>query len=70
MQKKKFKITKLSKLYNIKNLILISIEYENILNVDKFDTKELFNFILAYYPNSEDVTRIFIKFIMVKKIQE
>ncbi len=49
-KKNKFKITKLSKLYNINNLILISIEYENILNVDKFNSKELFNFHFSLLP--------------------
>ena len=34
--KNKFKITNISNLYRIKNLIFISIEYENLIKIDKF----------------------------------
>ena len=49
-KKNKFKIVKLSQIYKIKNLILISIEYENILDISKFSTNELFNFHFSLLP--------------------
>ena len=62
MQKNKFKIVKLSQIYKIKNLIFISIEYENILDISKFIQMNYLIFISVYYPNIEDVILIFIKF--------
>ena len=49
-KKNKFKIVKLSQIYKIKNLIFISIEYENILDISKFSTNELFNFHFSLLP--------------------
>ena len=46
----KFKIVNLKKLYDIKNLIFISIEYETIINTNKFSSKELFNFHFSLLP--------------------
>ena len=46
----KYKITNISNLYKIKNLIFISIEYENIIDIDKFLSKELFNFHFSLLP--------------------
>ena len=40
----KIKITKLKKLYSIKNLFFFSLEYDKIINIKKFKTKNLFNF--------------------------
>ena len=48
--KNKFIITNLKKIYNTKNLIFISIEYENILNINKFSSKELYNFHFSLLP--------------------
>ena len=48
--KNKFKITNLLNLYRIKNLIFISIEYENLIKIDKFLSKELFNFHFSLLP--------------------
>jgi len=48
--KNEFKITNISNLYKIKNLIFISIEYENIIKVNKFFSKELFNFHFSLLP--------------------
>ena len=48
--KNKYKIMNISNLYKIKNLIFISIEYENLINVDKFLSKELFNFHFSLLP--------------------
>ena len=47
---KKYKITNISNIYKIKNLIFISIEYENIIDIDKFLSKELFNFHFSLLP--------------------
>jgi len=48
--KNKFTITNLNKIYNIKNLIFISIEYENIININKFSSNELYNFHFSLLP--------------------
>ena len=48
--KNKFKITNISNLYRIKNLIFISIEYDNLIKIDKFLSKELFNFHFSLLP--------------------
>jgi len=44
------KIVKLEKLYNIKNLIFISIEYEQLININLFRSKKLFNFHFSLLP--------------------
>ena len=49
-KKNKFKIVNLKKLYKIKNLIFISIEYETIIDTRKFLSKELFNFHFSLLP--------------------
>ena len=46
----RYNITNISNLYKIKNLIFISIEYENIIDIDKFLSKELFNFHFSLLP--------------------
>ncbi len=43
-------IVTMSKLYKIKKLIFFSIEYEKIIDVDKFKSKELFNFHFSLLP--------------------
>ncbi len=49
-KKKKLKIVKEKDLYKIKNLIFISIEYEEILDVRRFSSKELFNIHFSLLP--------------------
>ena len=49
-RKKKLKIVKEKDLYKIKNLIFISIEYEEILDIRKFLSKELFNIHFSLLP--------------------
>ena len=49
-KKYKYKIINLRDLYNISNLIFISIEYENLINTNKFLSKELFNFHFSLLP--------------------
>ncbi len=49
-QKKRIKIVKEKDLYKIKNLIFISIEYEEILDTKKFFSKELFNIHFSLLP--------------------
>ena len=49
-KKNNYKITKLKDLYDVKNLIFISIEYESIINPSKFLSKELFNFHFSLLP--------------------
>lgn len=47
---KKIKITNLSKLYKIKKLLFISLEYSKIINPDKFISKNLFNIHFSLLP--------------------
>ena len=49
-KKNRFKITTLEDLYIIKNLIFISIEFEEIIKISKFKSKELFNFHFSLLP--------------------
>ena len=49
-KKKGFKITSLKNLYKIENLIFFSIEFEKIINVDKFKSNELFNLHFSLLP--------------------
>ena len=48
--KKKITITNLKNLYKIKNLYFFSLEYEEILEVKKFISKNLFNFHFSLLP--------------------
>jgi len=48
---KKIKIIDIKKLYKIKNLYFFSLEYEKIINVDKFISKNLFNFHFSLLPS-------------------
>jgi methionyl-tRNA formyltransferase len=51
-KKKKIRIVNLENLHNIEELYLFSLEYENIIDVKKFYSKNLFNFhfsLLPYY---------------------
>tara|TARA_Y100000590_G_scaffold469567_1_gene658315 strand:- start:2092 stop:2862 length:771 start_codon:yes stop_codon:yes gene_type:complete len=48
--KNKFKIVKLDELYGIKDLIFFSLEYEKIINVNKFESKSLFNYHFSLLP--------------------
>lgn len=48
--KNNFRLISLSKLYKIKNLVLISIEYENLINIKKFLSNELYNFHFSLLP--------------------
>ena len=49
-KKKSFKIITLKKVSKIKNLIFISIEYDQIIDVNKFHSTELFNFHFSLLP--------------------
>jgi len=46
----KFKIVTIDKLYEIRELIFFSIEYEKIIDVNKFKSKKLFNFHFSLLP--------------------
>jgi len=47
----KFKIVKIEDLYKIKDLFFFSIEYEKIINIDKFKSKNLFNIHFSLLPS-------------------
>jgi len=49
-KKKNIPIVNLKKLYNIENLYLFSLEYEKILKIDNFKSKNLFNFHFSILP--------------------
>ena len=46
----KIQITNLKKLYKKKDLIFFSLEYEELLNINKFKSKELFNIHFSLLP--------------------
>ena len=48
--KKNVKITNLNHLYKIKDLYFFSLEFEELLNVKKFNSKNLFNFHFSLLP--------------------
>ena len=48
--KNKIKITKLKNLYKIKNLYFFSLEFESVLKVNKFKSKNLFNIHFSVLP--------------------
>ena len=48
--KNKYKIVNIKDVYKIKDLILISIEYEHLIKVNKFISNELFNFHFSLLP--------------------
>ena len=47
---KKIKIIKLEQLHKINNLYFFSLEYEKIINLNKFKSKNLFNFHFSILP--------------------
>ena len=49
-KQKKISIINLDYLYNQKNLFLFSLEYEKILNIKNFNSKNLFNFHFSLLP--------------------
>ncbi len=49
-KKNKYKIVSINELYKIKNLIFISIEYDLLIDIKKFLSKELFNFHFSLLP--------------------
>ena len=48
--KNKFKIVAIDKLYKIKDLLFFSIEYEKIIDINKFRSKKLFNLHFSLLP--------------------
>ena len=67
-KKNNFKITNIKSLYKIKDLIFISIEFEEMIKINRFKSKELFNFHFSLLPNTEAVIQIFFKYTLVKNI--
>ncbi len=49
-RKNKFKVVTINKLYAINELVLFSLEYEKIIDVDKFKSKKLFNLHFSLLP--------------------
>ncbi len=50
-KKKNIKVINLNYLYKLKNLYFFSLEYEHILNIDKFNSKNLYNLHFSLLPN-------------------
>lgn len=49
-RKNKLKIVNLKNLYKIKNLVFISIEYEKLIDINKFNSYQLYNFHFSLLP--------------------
>ena len=49
-KKNKIKIVKQAQLYSIRNLVLFSLEYEKIIDLNKFRSKNLYNFHFSLLP--------------------
>ena len=49
-KKNKYRIVSINQIYKIKNLIFISIEYDLLIDIKKFLSKELFNFHFSLLP--------------------
>ena len=49
-RKNKFKVVTINKLYGINDLVFFSLEYEKIIDVDKFKSKKLFNLHFSLLP--------------------
>ena len=49
-RKNKFKVVTINKLYGINELVLFSLEYEKIIDIDKFKSKKLFNLHFSLLP--------------------
>ena len=49
-KRKKIKIVSINELYKIKDLFFFSIEYEKIINIEKFKSKNLFNIHFSLLP--------------------
>ena len=49
-RKNKFKVVTINKLYRINELMFFSLEYEKIIDVDKFKSKKLFNLHFSLLP--------------------
>ena len=49
-RKNKFKVVTINKLYGINELMFFSLEYEKIIDVDKFKSKKLFNLHFSLLP--------------------
>ena len=49
-RRNKFKVVAINKLYGINELLLFSLEYEKIIDVDKFKSKKLFNLHFSLLP--------------------
>ena len=50
VKNKKIKIINLNYLYKLRNLIFLSFEYDKIIDIKKFKSKELFNFHFSLLP--------------------
>ena len=49
-RKNKFRVVTINKLYGINDLVFFSLEYEKIIDVDKFKSKKLFNLHFSLLP--------------------
>ena len=67
-KKNNIKITKLKKLYSIKNLFFFSLEYDEIINIKKFQSKNLFNLHFSLLPKYRGCHTNFLQIYNSEKI--
>ena len=67
-KKSNIKITKLKKLYPIKNLFFFSLEYDEIINIKKFQSKNLFNLHFSLLPKYRGCHTNFLQIYNSEKI--
>lgn len=67
-KKQKIKITTLKELYNIKDLLLFSLEFEAIINTNRFISKKLFNFHFSLLPKYRGCHTNFYQILYGEKI--
>ena len=67
-KKNNIKITKLKKLYLIKNLFFFSLEYDEIINIKKFQSKNLFNLHFSLLPKYRGCHTNFLQIYNSEKI--
>ncbi len=67
-KKHRYRIVSINELYKIKNLIFISIEYDLIIDIKKFLSKELFNFHFSLLPKYRGCHTNFLQIFYGEKI--
>jgi len=67
-RKKKIKIIKIKNIYSLKNLFFFSLEYDRIIKVEKFLSKDLYNLHFSLLPNYRGCHTNFLQIFNGEKI--